>query len=163
MSGNTMTTLSLDQFRTAWRSGDFRRVEVTGSGGLFFVTGQARSGDRVTLATTRSKAVRGFRDAGKAIAVLHAMGARSIEVDTSAWLPDRAGSDTKRRPDTALRQQRAHEAATHDAWFRNEVSKSLQEADGADADWISDDDAKREGAAHRATWVGRIEGRRKSV
>jgi hypothetical protein len=95
--------------------------------------------------------------------MLHAMGARSIEVDTSAWLPDRVGLDTKRRPDTALRQQRAHEAATHDVWFREEVSKSLQEADGSDADWVANNDVKREGAAHRATWLSRIEGGRKSV
>ncbi|WP_158807935.1 hypothetical protein [Beijerinckia sp. L45] len=153
-------TLSLDQFRAAWQSGEFNRVGVTGSGGLFFVTGQ-RGGDKVTLATTRGKAVRGFRDAGKAIAVLHGMGARHIDVDKSNWTPDQVGSEGKRRPDTALRQQRAHAAAAHDSWFRAEVLRSLEEADASDANWIAHDDVKHAGTARRAVWVNRVEAGRK--
>ena len=153
-------TLPLDQFRTAWQSGNLDRVGVTGSGGLFFVTGQ-RGGDQVTLATTRGKAVRGFRDAGKAIAVLHGMGARHIDVDTSNWAPDQVGSESKRRPDTALRQQRAHAAAAHDSWFRAEVTRSLDEADAADADWIANDDVKQAGTARRAVWLSLVEAGRK--
>jgi hypothetical protein len=130
------------------------------AGGLFFITGQRRS-DQVTLVTTRGKAVRGFRDAGKAIAVLHGIGARHINVDTSDWAPGEAGLEGRRRPDTAARQRRVHAAVAHDTWFRSEVLKGLEEADAPDAEWISNDDVKREGAARHAAWRSRGEAGRK--
>jgi len=145
--------LTLDQFRSAFQSGGLRSVGVTASGGLFFVTAQQRTGDRVSLATTRGKQIRRFRDAGKAIAVLHAMGARKVEVDISDWTPGQAAEEGRRRPDTAERQRRAHAAAVHDAWFRAEVEQSLREADAPGAIWVSQDEVRQESAARRAAWL----------
>ncbi len=154
------TTLDLDQFRSAFQSGGLHSVGVTASGGLFYVTAQPRTGDRITLATTRGKQMRGFRDAGKAIAVLHAMGARKVDVDISDWSPEQAAQEGRRRPDTAERQRRAHEAAAHDAWFRAEVEQSVREADASDAIWVSQDEVRQESVARRAAWLA--QGRREN-
>jgi hypothetical protein len=147
-----MSTMTLDQFRSAFQTGGLRSVGVTASGGLFFVTAVPRSGSRVTLATTRGKQERAFRDPGKAIAVLHAMGVRKVEVDTSEWSPEQAAFEGRRRPDTAARQRRAHQAAAHDAWFRSEVEQSLREADNPAAEWVSHEEVVRQSADHRARW-----------
>ncbi len=147
-----MNIMNLDQFRTAFQTGGLRSVGVMASGGLFFVTGLPRSGERVTLATTRGKLARGFRDAGKAIAVLHDIGARKVEVDTSEWLPEQAAAAGRHRPDTAERQRRAHQAAGHDAWFRAEVEGALREADDPAAEWLSNEQVKQHSAERRARW-----------
>jgi hypothetical protein len=144
--------MSLDQFRSAFQTGGLRSVGVIALGGLFFVTGLPRSGERVTLATTRGKQPRSFRDAGRAIAVLHEIGARRVEVDTSEWSPHQALVEGRRRPDTSERQRRAHEAAAHDAWFRSEVEQALREADDPATEWASNEDVKTLGETRRDGW-----------
>jgi len=146
-----MDGISLDQFRSAFQTGGLRSVGVLARGGVFFVTGRPRSGELVVLATSRGKQARSFRDAGNAIAVLHRIGARKVEVDLAEWVPEQIG-ETKRRPDTAERQRRAHEAAAHDAWFRAEVEQSLAEADGPETEWLSNEEVKRQSSDHRARW-----------
>ncbi len=144
-------TVNLDQFRAAFQAGGLRSVTVKGAGGEFFITAQPRSGERVTLATTHGRKARAFRDAGKAIAVLHRIGAHKVEVDTSAWSPEQARQQS--RPDTAERQRRAHSAvAAHDAWFRAEVEQALSEANGSAARWIPQEEVKRQSASKRAAW-----------
>jgi hypothetical protein len=148
-----MQTMTLDQFRAAFQAGGLRSVRVAAEGGLFFVVAEPRSGERIKLATTRGKTARGFRDPGKAIAVLHNLGARQVEVDTSEWSPEQAASEGRRRPDTAARQRRAHQAAAYDAWFRAEVGDALREADDPNTVWISNEDVERESAERRARWI----------
>lgn len=43
---------------------------------------------------------------------------------------------TRSRPDAASRLARTHEAAEHDAWFREQVATALEEADSPDAEWV---------------------------
>lgn len=43
---------------------------------------------------------------------------------------------TRSRPDAANRLTRTHEAAEHDAWFRQQVATALAEADSPNAEWI---------------------------
>ena len=114
-----MNHLNLDQFRSAFQTGGLRSVGVTAEGSQFFVNAQPQNGDRITLATTRGKQARAFRNLAKAIAVLHEIGARKVEVDTSAWSPGEALAP--QRPDTAERQRRAHQSAEYDTWFRAEI------------------------------------------
>lgn len=147
-----MQTMTLDQLRSTFRAGGLRSVGITADGGLFFVTAEAMSGTRVTLATTRGKTARGFRDAGKAIAVLHGIGAHMVQVDTSRWAPGLAVQEGRRRPDTAERQRRAHEAAAHDVWFRAEVEQAIREADDPNTVWVSNEEVERESAEQRARW-----------
>lgn len=148
----SMHTMTLDQFRAAFRAGGLRSVGVTASGGLFFVTALPREGEQITLATMRGKRPRRFRDPGRAIAVLHEIGARKVEVDTSGWQPEQAATQTRRRPDTAERQRRAHAAAAHDAWFRAEIGQALEEADAPGTAWLPDDEARRQSSEHRTRW-----------
>lgn len=157
------SALNLDQFRTAFRSGGLRSVSILASGGEFFVTAEPRTGERVTLATTHGGKLRSFRDAGKAIAILHQIGAHKIEIDTSAWSPGQASLHSRRRPDTALRQRRAHEAAAHDAWFRAEVEQALREANDPRAQWVPQDEVKRRSEAKRAQWSARAEAEKATV
>src|ERR1035441_7074389 len=110
------TSLNLDQFRSAFRAGGFRSVTVQATGGQFLITAQPRSGERITLVTTHGGNLRAFRNPSKAIEVLHRIGVHKVEVDTSAWSPETASAEGRKRPDTALRQRRAHQAAAHDAW-----------------------------------------------
>jgi hypothetical protein len=146
------SALNLDQFRAAFRSGGLRSVSVQATGGEFFITAEPRTGERVTLATTHGGKLRAFRDPGKAIAILHEIGAHKIGVDTSAWSPAQANLLAPHRPDTAVRQRRAHEAAALDAWLRSEVEQALQESDEPATEWISQGEAKRQGARRREKW-----------
>lgn len=146
------TALNLDQFRSAFRAGGLRSISVMASGGQFFVTAQPRVGERVTLATTHGRKARTFRNPGKAIQILYEMGAHRVEIDTSAWSPAQAEVEGRKRPDTSERQRRAHQAATHDAWFRQEVERAVQEADRPNAKWDSQAEIQRQSAIKRAAW-----------
>lgn len=106
-----MDMISLAELRTALSTGGLRAVGVTASGGLFFVTAQPRSGGWLVLATTRGKQARGFRDPGKAIFLLHSIGAQKIAVDVSGWDSVRAATEGRRRPDISARQRRMHKLA----------------------------------------------------
>lgn len=144
--------LTLDQFRSAWRIGGLVAVDVTASGGRFFVEGPSRNGTTVTLSTAPDKSAREFRDPGKAIAVLHAMGVRSVVVNMADWVPELADQGSGRRADRSERQRRAHEAAIHDAWFRAEVVQSLREAVDPRAEWITNEEAERHSEALLASF-----------
>jgi hypothetical protein len=145
--------LNLDQFRTAFRAGGFRSILLSASGGQFYVTAQPRKGERIHLATTHGNRPRAFRNPSKALEVLHKMGAHRVEIDTSAWSPEQVGTEARKRPDTAERQRRAHQAVVHDAWFRQQVEQAVQEADQPDAEWKSQAEVKRQSTTRRAAWL----------
>jgi hypothetical protein len=145
--------LNLDQFRTAFRAGGFRSIVVSASGGEFYVTAQPRRGDRIHLATTHGNRPRAFRNPAKALELLHQMGAHRVEIDTSAWSPGQSQAGARKRPDTSERQRRAHQAAAHDIWFRQQVELANQEADSPNAEWNSQADVKRQSAIKRAAWL----------
>jgi hypothetical protein len=86
----------------------------------------------------RSSRARLWRNLNTAAAyVRDELGLPRFEVD--AFQHDLSAVD-RSRPDTAERQRRAHTAADHDAWFRDEVKKSLEEADAPDASWTDNDE-----------------------
>lgn len=64
----------------------------------------------------------------------------------------------KTRVDTSERMRRAHEAAAHDKWFREEVAQAIKEADDPNTEWVSNEDAKASWAKKRAELAKRIEG-----
>ncbi len=146
-----MPIMTLDQFRSAYQTGGLASVSIKATGAAFLVAGHPRQGEPVILATSRGKTERRFANPAKALALLHQIGARKVEVDTSAWSPDQP-PDTARRPDTAERQKRAHEAADYDAWFRAEVQKALREADDPNTVWIDNDEVERQSLEDRARW-----------
>jgi hypothetical protein len=46
----------------------------------------------------------------------------------------------------------ADEAAAHDAFFRAEVARAIEEADDPDAKWLTNEEVKTLSAEHRAKW-----------
>jgi len=63
----------------------------------------------------------------------------------------------KSRQDASERLRNAHEAATHDKWFREQVEHAIQEADAPDAQWVSVADAKASWRKKRAELLMRAE------
>jgi hypothetical protein len=64
----------------------------------------------------------------------------------------------KVREDASARLRQAHEAATHDKWFRAQVELGLQEAEAPDAEWISNEDANASWATKRSKLAKLAEG-----
>lgn len=109
------------------------------------------------IAAQRSGEARLWRDLNTAVAyVRDALGVSRFEVDTTGHDGE---ARPRRRPDTAARQRRQHEAAAHDLWFRSQVQASLDgAADGTnpliqDEDWTEIAEAKR--AALKARIISR--------
>ena len=109
------------------------------------------------IAAQRSGQVRLWRDLNTAVAyVRDALGVSRFEIDASGH---DAEAKPRRRPDTAERQRRQHEAAAHDRWFRSQVQAALDgAADGTnplieDEDWAAISEAER--AALKARIVSR--------
>jgi len=48
------------------------------------------------------------------------------------------------------------DAAAHDRWFREQVREGLEEADGPNTKWVSDDEAQESYARKRAELLARI-------
>lgn len=65
----------------------------------------------------------------------------------------------KSRGDTAARMRRAHEAAAHDKWFREQVEQGIKEADDPNTQWISHEEAQASWAKKRAELLKRVEGK----
>ncbi|WP_136066364.1 hypothetical protein [Modicisalibacter radicis] len=63
---------------------------------------------------------------------LKRVGIEHFSVDTEHYEP----APARKRPDAASRMARTHEAAEHDAWFRQRVEEATGEADQPDAEWV---------------------------
>lgn len=64
----------------------------------------------------------------------------------------------KSREDASERLRKAHEAAAHDKWFREQVEIGLAEADDPAAEWVTNEEANASWAKKRAELVERAEG-----
>ena len=64
----------------------------------------------------------------------------------------------KTRADASERLRKTHAAAAHDKWFRAQVEQAVQEANGPNAEWVSNDDANKRWSKKRAALVKRAEG-----
>ena len=71
-------------------------------------------------------------------------GIQRFEVDAAG------GGKRHSRTDRAVTLRRAHEAATHNKWFREQVEEAVQLADDPNTVWVSNEDAKKEWAEKRA-------------
>jgi len=59
--------------------------------------------------------------------------------------------------------ERQRAAREHDAWFRAEVQRALDEADDPQAAWDSQEEVKRKSATKRAAWLGKSRDKRKAT
>lgn len=108
------------------------------------------------LAAQRSRQVRLFRKFETLVSYLKELGIARFEVDAAGYDPD--SLKTTRRPDRAEALKRAHEAAAHDAWFRDQVAEAITEADSPAAEWVSNEDAQASWADKRAALAKRVSG-----
>lgn len=107
-------------------------AEVVGAAGAWGVVihdGQARQ----TLALQRGEP-RMFRKFETLAAYLKALGITELRVHTGEFEPTAAPRPNDRRSELASeRMKRAHQAAAHDQWFREQVGLALEEARAPDA------------------------------
>jgi len=94
------------------------------------------------LAAQRSGKVRLFRRLESVTSYLKDLGVDRFEVDASSF--DAAASQTRKRPDRAAALKRAHKAAEHDAWFREQVQQALDDADKPGAVFIPHEEVMAE-------------------
>jgi hypothetical protein len=112
-------------------AGVVRAAHVIGQAGGWVLSVQYGMAERF-LAAQRSGKLRLFRKLETVTAYLKEIGISRFEVDASGYDAAEAKRQHK-RPDRAEALKRAHEAAEHDAWFREQVQSSLDEADRPDA------------------------------
>ena len=125
--------LSLGEFRAVVRAGGFKAVHLVAQGPLFVIQGEpqgrpVKSGVDVdgstwlTLVTTRGRRNHMFVNPTVALAMLHELGVKSVQVDLESWRPNAPTDNDRRRPDLAERLRFAHEYAREGA--ESKVKKS---------------------------------------
>lgn len=137
-------------------AGGIRSVTLMGDDGAFCIRALTQRGEDALLMTQRGKARR-FAHINKAAALLKEMGIEDVRLSLQNWEPDQAPSGRVSRPDRSEAMKRAHEAAAHDAWFREQVDAALFEADDPETVWVTHDDASASWAARRAELLKCIE------
>ncbi|WP_025090843.1 hypothetical protein [Brucella intermedia] len=108
------------------------------------------------LAAQRSRQVRLFKRMETLISYLKDVGITRFDVDTADYAPETV--KTRSRPDRAEALRRAHEAAAHDRWFREQVEEALREADDPNTEWIPHNVVKQDMARQRTELLARIKG-----
>jgi len=103
------------------------------------------------LAAQRSRQVRLFKKMETLVSYLRDVGISQFDVDASDYAAEPA-----KRPDRADALKRAHEAAEHDRWFREQVQIGLREADDPNTVWISNEDMEKEWEEMRVELEARI-------
>jgi hypothetical protein len=102
------------------------------------------------LAATRSREVRVFKKLDTLVGYLKEMGIHRFEVNAVDFDPQFVATYT--RPDASAALKRAHAAAAHDQWFREQVAQAIEEAEYPSTQWVSNEAAKAENAQRRAAW-----------
>lgn len=126
-----------------------RAARVIGRPGGWSVIVQYGNTER-PLAATRSREVRIFKKLETLVSYLKGVGVSHFDVDSANF--DAASGKTYTRPDTSAALKRAHAAAAHDKWFREQVAQAIKEADDPATEWVSNDAVKAESAKRRAVW-----------
>lgn len=131
-----MTTETIDHVTLSRlvEAGVVRAAHVIGQAGGWALSVKYGMAERF-LAAQRSGKLRLFRKLETVMAYLKTLGIQRFEVDASGYDAAEAKSHYK-RPDRAEALKRAHEAAEHDAWFREQVRQAVDEADKPDAVFI---------------------------
>ena len=109
------------------------------------------------LAAQRSGKLRLFRKLETVMLYLKGLGISNFDVDASAYDIEEAKTQHK-RPDRADSLKRVHEAAEHDAWFREQVQQALDESNKPDAVFIPHEQVMAKWAIKRAELLKKAEG-----
>lgn len=106
-------------------AGAIRSATAVGQGREWALIVHYGSTDK-TLQAKNSRQVRTWAHLDSLVKYLRQLGIRRFETDASNYDPKQATTSTK-RPDKAEALRRAHEAAKHDAWFREQVQEALDD------------------------------------
>lgn len=136
-------------------AGAVRGAHVVGQDGGWAVMIKYGMAERA-LAAQRSRQVRLFKRMETLVSYLKDVGISRFDVDAADYAPETV--KTHSRPDRAEALRRAHEAAAHDRWFREQVEEALREADDPKTEWIPHDVIKQDVARQRAELLARIKG-----
>jgi hypothetical protein len=134
-------------------AGAVRGAHVVGHEGGWSVTIRYGKAERA-LAAQRSRQVRLFKRMETLVSYLRDVGISRFDVDAADYALETV--KTHSRPDRAEALRRAHQAAAHDAWFREQVEIALKEADDPATVWVSSEDAKKRMAKKRAELVAQV-------
>lgn len=131
---------------------------VGGAGGWGVVISYGRASQ--TLAATRG-APRTWRQFETLAGYLKELGIVEYRVNTAEFAPGAAVDkpDDKRSATASERMKRAHQAAAHDTWFREEVQASIEDPRPS----VDDAVAKKEFAAKRAALAKRAGAAKKAA
>jgi hypothetical protein len=139
-----MHTLTLEQLRATTDAGGVAGVTLKAQGGAFYVQVDTRNGGEAVLTKARSSEPRSFGNPAQALTLLRGLGLLVGSFDVQEWNPeDKAGLRT--RPDRAAALRRAHEAASHDEWVREQVQASIDDPRPS----VDDEEARRIFASRR--------------
>ena len=131
---------------------------VAGAGGWGVVISCGRASQ--TLAATRG-APRTWRQFETLVGYLKELGIVEYRVNTVEFAPRSAVGkpDYKRSTTASERMSRAHQAAAHDTWFREQVQASIDDPRAS----VDDAVAKKKFAAKRAALVKRTAAAKKAA
>jgi hypothetical protein len=130
-------------------AGAVRGADVIGQPGGWGVVIKYGMVERA-LAVKRG-AVRIFRHFETLVAYLKGIGISQYTVNAANYDPATPAKAT--RPDISERMKRAHEAAEHNKWFREQVEEGLRQANDPNTVWISNDEVKAMSAKRREEWA----------
>lgn len=136
-------------------AGAVRGAHVVGQPGGWSVLVKYGMVERA-LAAQRSRQVRVFRRMETLVSYLKDIGIQRFDVDAAEY--EAEGGRIHSRPDRAEALRRAHEAAAHDKWFREQVEIALKEADDPNTEWVPHEVVKQDMARQRAELLARIKG-----
>ena len=119
-------------------AGALRGAHVVGQPGGWSLRVKYGAAERA-LAAQRSRQVRVFRRIETLVSYLKDVGIEHFDVDAA----DYQAEGGKTRPDRAEAMRRAHEAAAHDKWFRDQIEEAIKEADDPNTDWVLHEDVRR--------------------
>ena len=97
-----------------------------------------------------------FKKLETLVGYLKGVGISTFDVDAGNFDP--RSVTTYSRPDASEALKRAHAAAAHDKWFREQVAQGIKEADDAATRWVSNQTVKAESSQRRAAWRKRAAG-----
>ena len=136
-------------------AGAVRGAHVVGQPGGWSLRVNYGAAER-TLAAQRSRQARIFRRMEALVSYLKDVGIERFDVDAADYEPE--GGKAHARPDRAEAMRRAHEAAAHDRWFREQVEEAIKEADDPNTEWVPHEVVKQDMARQRAELLARIKG-----
>lgn len=153
-----MTTKTIDHstLTRLVEAGAIRAAHVIGQAGGWALLVKYGVTDTF-LAAQRSGKLRLFRKLETVMLYLKGLGISNFDVDASAYDIEAVKTQHK-RPDRADSLKRIHEAAEHDAWFREQVQQALDESNKPDAVFIHHEQVKAEWAIKRAELLKRADG-----